>query len=37
MDTRAAAAYAEAGIDRLLTANPADFRTFEIFDLPEYA
>ena len=32
-----AASYAEAGVDRLLTANPADFRTFEVFDLSEYA
>jgi predicted nucleic acid-binding protein len=36
VDTHMAAAYAEAGVDRLLTANPADFRTFEVFDLPEY-
>lgn len=32
-----AAAYAEAGVDHLLTANLSDFRTFEVFDLPEYA
>ncbi len=31
-----AAAYAEAGVDRLSTATPSDFRAFEVFDLPEY-
>lgn len=36
VDTHMAAAYAEAGVDRLLTANPADFRIFEVFELPEY-
>jgi len=36
IDTHMAAAYAEAGVDRLLTANPADFAVFETFELPVY-
>ena len=36
VDTHMAAAYAEAGVSRLLTANPRDFRIFDIFELPEY-
>jgi len=36
IDTHMAAAYAEAGVSRLLTANPTDFCVFDVFDLPGY-
>jgi predicted nucleic acid-binding protein len=35
-DTFMAAAYAEAGITELWTANRRDFEIFNIFDMPEY-
>jgi len=36
IDTHMAAAYAEAGVSRLLTANPHDFEIFDVFELPLY-
>lgn len=36
VDAQMAAAYAQAGVSRLLTANPRDFAVFACFDLPEY-
>lgn len=35
-DTHMAAAYAEAGVLELWTANPKDFEIFETFDLVDY-
>ena len=35
-DTHMAAAYAEAGVSELWTANPKDFEIFETFDLVDY-
>lgn len=35
-DTHLAAAYAEAGVSTLVTANPNDFKIFEIFELKNY-
>ncbi|MBP5465411.1 MAG: hypothetical protein J6Y13_09605 [Treponema sp.] len=35
-DTHMAAAFAEAGVTELWTANPADFTIFEMFDLVDY-
>jgi len=35
-DTHMAAAFAEAGVSELWTANPADFEIFETFDLVDY-
>lgn len=35
-DTHMAAAFAEAGVTELWTANPADFEIFEAFDLVDY-
>lgn len=36
IDTHMAAAYAEAGVDKILTANREDFAVFNAFDLPNY-
>ena len=36
-DTHMAAAFAEAGVSELWTANPGDFEIFEIFDLVGYS
>ena len=36
-DTHMAAAFAEAGVSELWTANPADFEIFETFDLVDYS
>ena len=35
-DTHMAAAFAEAGVSELWTANPADFEVLEVFDLVNY-
>ena len=35
-DTHMAAAFAEAGVSELWTANPSDFEIFETFDLVDY-
>ena len=35
-DTHMAAAFAEAGVSELWTANPSDFEIFETFDLIDY-
>ncbi|MBR6154083.1 MAG: hypothetical protein IKQ43_06570 [Treponema sp.] len=35
-DTHMAAAFAEAGVTELWTANPSDFEIFETFDLIDY-
>ena len=35
-DTHMAAAFAEAGVTELWTANPTDFEIFEAFDLVDY-
>ena len=35
-DTQLAAAFAEAGVTQIYTANPADFEIFEAFDLVDY-
>ncbi len=35
-DTHMAAAFAEAGVTEIYTANPADFEIFEAFDLVDY-
>ncbi|MBP5251648.1 MAG: hypothetical protein J6Z17_04450 [Treponema sp.] len=35
-DTHIAAAFAEAGVTELWTANPSDFEIFESFDLIDY-
>ena len=35
-DTHMAAAFAEAGVTELWTANPSDFEIFEMFDLVDY-
>ena len=35
-DTHMAAAFAEAGVSELWTANPTDFEIFETFDLVDY-
>lgn len=35
-DTHMAAAFAEAGVTELWTANPSDFEIFETFDLVDY-
>lgn len=35
-NTHMAAAFAEAGVSELWTANPADFEIFETFDLVDY-
>lgn len=37
VDTQMAAAYAQAGVSRLLTANPGDFAVFKAFELPRYS
>ena len=36
-DTHMAAAFAEAGVSELWTANPTDFEIFETFDLVDYS
>ncbi len=36
IDTHMASAYAEAGVSRLFTANPQDFKVFDVFELPLY-
>ena len=36
IDTHMAASYAQAGVSRLLTANPRDFKIFDVFELPQY-
>lgn len=36
-DTHMAAAFAEAGVSELWTANPSDFEIFETFDLIDYS
>ena len=36
LNTHMAAAYAEAGVSELWTANPKDFEIFETFDLVDY-
>ena len=36
-DTHMAAAFAEAGVSELWTANPHDFDVFEVFDLVDYS
>ena len=36
-DTHLAAAFAEAGVTELLTANAADFEIFEVFNLIDYS
>lgn len=35
-DTHMAAAFAEAGVTQIYTANPSDFEIFEAFDLVDY-
>ena len=35
-DTHMAAAFAEAGVTKIYTANPSDFEIFEAFDLVNY-
>ena len=35
-DTHLAAAFAEAGVTQIYTANPSDFEIFEAFDLVDY-
>lgn len=35
-DTQLAAAFAEAGVTQIFTANPSDFEIFEAFDLIDY-
>ena len=35
-DTQLAAAFAEAGVTEIYTANPSDFEIFEAFDLVDY-
>lgn len=35
-DTNMAAAYAQAGVSRIITANPKDFQIFQTFDLVPY-
>ena len=36
-DTHMAAAFAEAGVSELWTANPSDFEILEVFDLVDYS
>lgn len=36
-DTHMAAAFAEAGVSELWTANPSDFEIFETFDIADYS
>ena len=36
-DTHMAAAFAEAGVSELWTANPSDFAIFETFDIADYS
>lgn len=36
-DTHMAAAFAEAGVSELWTANPSDFEIFETFDIVDYS